>query len=128
MNWITWFLGAQLAVWVGYGLFCLIAPGFVLDITGLSSESSRGIAEVRAMYGGLQTAVGVVALIGLRSTAWRPQMLTVLGILTLGLGIARLFGIVADGAADVYHSPAVVFEFATGVLCLYAARSLGADL
>lgn len=39
---------------IPYGLFCFLRPGFLDEFAGVAATS----VELRAMYGGLQTAFG----------------------------------------------------------------------
>ncbi len=55
------FLGITAAVFIGYGLVCLASPEVVANATGMNLATSTASVEVRAMYGGLQTAVGLLA-------------------------------------------------------------------
>lgn len=45
-----------------YGLMCLFDPLRVAEITGIQLPNASALAEVVAMYGGLQFGLGVLAL------------------------------------------------------------------
>ena len=59
------FLGLSTLVWLGYGLYCLLDPGYLAQAAGVAAASATGTTEIRAMYGGLQAGIGVIALGGL---------------------------------------------------------------
>ncbi len=69
------FLGLVALVWLPYGLLCFFQPGFLAGAAGVTSTSATGSTELRAMYGGLQVAIGVLALAGaLRPPAAAPAL------------------------------------------------------
>lgn len=120
------FLGINVLVWVPYGVYCFFAPGFLAEAAGVASLSPTGTTELRAMYGGLQIAIGVLCALGLFRAGWQEKALHALGILTLGLGSARLIGAALDGAFSQYTIGALVFEFGlAGIALLLANREQG---
>ena len=116
------FLGACSLVWLPYGIFCLVQPSFLDGAAGVAATSATGTAELRAMYGGLQAAIGVLCLCGCLSPAWRPSALTALVFLAAGLGLGRLVAVAAGAGVSSYTAVALVFEFATAGLALALLR------
>lgn len=107
------FLGLSALLWFPYGLYCFFAPGFLAGTAGVTFTSPTGATELRAMYGGLQAAIGLLAFAGMqRPTLTRTAIIT-LGTLTAGLGIARLLGAINDGAWSAYTVMGLVIEFGT---------------
>jgi hypothetical protein len=101
------FLFANSLFWLPWGLINLIEPkswsGEVID--GLDVyDLSRAVArtEVRAMYGGLQMAVGVLALMGAFSPRHRRTVLWFFAIALTGLAAARFGGMVAEGESSYF--------------------------
>src|SRR5512147_3016183 len=95
-------LALSTLIWLPYGVWCFFDPGFLAGAAGVAFQSPTGSTELRAMYGGLQTAIGLLALAGaLRAPLRRPALLT-LGCLAAGLALARLGGVMLDGAASSY--------------------------
>jgi hypothetical protein len=118
------FLAVMGLVFAGYGLTCLFVPGTVADLTGMGLASEVAKAEVRAMYGGLQFAVGALALVA----ALRPEIersaLLALCFLFAGLAGGRLFAIVLASDAGSYNYAACAFEVASlAVASLLLRRS-----
>ena len=69
-----------------YGLYCFVDPGFLGPFAGVAATSTTGTVELRAMYGGLQTGFGALALLGaLRPGLLRPALLAT-ALLCAGLG------------------------------------------
>ena len=65
-------------------------PGSLAEAAGVAFQSPTGSTELRAMYGGLQIAIGALAgLAALRASLARPALLAI-AFLTAGLGSARL--------------------------------------
>ena len=118
--WTRGYLVVSVLVWLGYGLYCFFAPATVEQAAGLVIGSSVARTEVRAMYGGLQIAIGVMALAALlRPALVRPTLLC-LAFLVTGLAVTRALGAVMDGSFGQYTTGAIFFEVmvAGGALAL----------
>lgn len=105
------FLGLSALVWLLYGLYCFAAPQSLADGAGVAFQSPTGSTELRAMYGGLQAAIGALAALGALRADWRRHALVALAFLTAGLGAARLAGLALDGGFSSYTATALVFEW-----------------
>jgi len=118
------FLAYSVLLWLPYGLWCFFDPGFLAGAAGVVSQSPTGSTELRAMYGGLQAAIGALALAGLlRPTLRRPALLA-LGFLASGLALARLGGVALDGSASTYTITGLCFEISTaGLAAFFLARA-----
>jgi hypothetical protein len=117
---ILWISGI---IFTAYGLVCLVAPELPASYAGLTMTSGDAHAEIRAMYGGLQTGFGIFCLLGAtRADFFRP-VLASLVLLVGGLAFARLYS-VATGVDPVesYTYGALVFEFATAIIAAIALR------
>jgi hypothetical protein len=112
------FLGANALLFIGYGLVCLSSPSVVADQTGMQLTTGVASAEVRAMYGGLQTSVGLLALLGLTRPGLQPAALLALVFVFFGLASGRMLGILVDTDPGVYNFGAFVFEAVFGVLAM----------
>lgn len=110
------FLGLSALVWLPYGLYCFAQPGYLEQAAGIAAAGATATTELRAMYGGLQAALGALCLAGVLRPAIAPTALAALGVLTLGLGLARLGGIVLDGNVSSYTGVAVCFEWLSALL------------
>src|SRR5262245_21362370 len=95
------FLVTNSLFWLPWGLINLIWPeswsGEVIpnmDVYDLSSAVAR--TEVRAMYGGLQMAIGVFALLGAFRPRYRNAALVFFALALTGLSLCRFAGIVAE--------------------------------
>jgi hypothetical protein len=122
------FLAFSALIWLPYGLWCFFAPGFLAGAAGVSFLTPTGTTELRAMYGGLQTALGALALAGaLREPLRRPALIA-LGFVTSGLGLARLLGALLDGHVSSYTAAGLGFEWTSAALsAVFLARAATAS-
>ena len=96
------FLVANSFFWLPWGFICLVWPqawsGEVIpnmNVFDLSGAVAR--TEVRAMYGGLQMAIGVFALVGAFRARHRDSVLLFFVLALTGLAVCRLGGMIAEG-------------------------------
>ena len=121
------FLGLSALLWFPYGIFCLVQPSFLAGTAGVAASTATGTVELRAMYGGLQAAIGVLCALGCASAVWRGHALVALGFLAAGLGLARLAGVALGGGLSSYTTFALIIEFASaGLAFAFARRQSGA--
>lgn len=115
------FLAASALVWLPYGLLCFLDPAFLVQAAGVASTSVTGTIELRAMYGGLQVAIGALAGAACFLPSLRRPALFTLSFLCAGLFTARLLGAVAAAEFSSYTAMGLLFEllsatFATTLL------------
>jgi hypothetical protein len=123
------FLGFTGLLFAGYGLACLASPGIVADATGMQLATGTATVEVRAMYGGLQTALGLLALLAVVREPLRAPALLFLGVLFFGLVSGRLIGIAVDPEPGSYNFIAAGYEAASAAIAFaLLPRSAGASL
>ena len=121
MNGVLIFLFAEAALWIPYGIYCLFVPTVLADGATVLAQSPTGTTELRAMYGGLQIAIGVSCLLGAFVETYRTSALYLLLVVGAGIGLGRLLGVLLDGSPGAYTLLALAFEFVTAVV---AARLL----
>lgn len=110
-----WFLGLSALGWFPYGLFIFFAPGALAAGAGVTFTTATGATELRAMYGGLQAALGLLAFAGMQRPSLNRPALVALATATAGLGSARLLGALNDGAWSGYTVMALVFELGSAI-------------
>jgi hypothetical protein len=104
------FLAVMAIVWLPYGLYCFLDPTALRSMAGVTAGTPTGMTELRAMYGGLQSAVGALALLAtVRRDLERPA-LVMLATLLPGLAAARLLGLALDGSWSSYTAMGLAFE------------------
>jgi len=94
------------------GLFAFIKPEAVYGFIGLSSSGVRGVSEIRAIFGGLFIALGVLPFF-LGSTAFQ-----FLGITYLAIAAARSFSIVFDRSFAQSNIISLIVEIIFGVILI----------
>ncbi len=114
----TIFLGFSALAWAGYGIYCFISPSLLAEIEVIAAVSATGTVELRAMYGGLQTALGLLAACGLLMATMARPALIALGFATGGLFSARLLAALLAGEFSAYTVGALVFEFLATLIAI----------
>jgi hypothetical protein len=96
------FLAVNSLFWLPWGLVNLIWPeswaGEVIpgmNVYDLSSAVAR--TEVRAMYGGLQMAIGIFAILGAFRPRYRDSAFVFFVLALTGLALCRLAGMIVEG-------------------------------
>lgn len=120
---IRLFLGISALAWGGYGLYCFLDPGSLAAIAGVTSTTTTGATELRAMYGGLQIALGMLAALALLRPAVQPGVLLTLAFVTGGLFGARLLAALPTSDFSSYTVGALAFELAFTVFAALLYRS-----
>jgi hypothetical protein len=104
------FLGFQALLFIPYGLYCLVNPGMLAGAAGVAANSTTGQIELQAMYGGLQTAVGVLCALAVFNAAYRRPTMLVLAFLFAGLAVTRVSLGLVHADFSQYTLFAMIFE------------------
>jgi hypothetical protein len=112
-------LGLTGVAFAGYGVYSAYDLDAIARLTGLVFSSPSAAVESRAMYGGLQTGLGLLFV----NSALNPRM-TAYGLVAMffvlgGLAVGRALGISMDGLDD-YNQGALIFEGASALLAAVA--------
>lgn len=118
------FLFANALLWLPYGLYCLAQPHMLAEVAGVAAVSPTGATELRAMYGGLQAAIGVLALAAALRRDLQRTALVALAFLAGGLFSARALGALVDGGLSAYTIGALVLEVGLTVLSVGFLRTV----
>jgi len=122
---IRLFLGFSALIWFPYGVYCFFQPSYPMDYASLSILATTGNVEVRAMYGGLQAAIGLFALAALfRSGLVRPALL-MFAFLCTGLWTCRLAGGMIEGELSSYTLYGLCFEVPSSLISIFLCSRLG---
>jgi len=92
------------------GLLALVRPTSVYGFTGLKAEGARGISEIRAVFGGLFIALGIVPLF-LGTPAFQ-----MLGFGYLAIAVVRTVSIVLDKSTDRSNFISLAIEVVFGLI------------
>ena len=107
---------------IGYGLACLFAPNMVGTLSGLGLQMVSGRTEIHAMYGGLQTGLGLYFLLCGFHKEWLRPGVVALVLVMGGLALARSYGISIQGSANSYTLGAASYEAITALAGLISLR------
>src|SRR5215470_17023030 len=91
------FLIANGLLWLPYGLYCLAQPAMLREVAGIAATSATASTELRAMYGGLQAAIGALSFAAAGRRDLEHTALVALAFLAAGLFSARSCGALIDG-------------------------------
>ena len=110
-------------MFIGYGLLSLFSPATPADFAGLEILNGDGFAEVGAMYGGLQTGLGLYCgFAALNREFYRAGLL----LLVFGIGalaLARLLSLIlSPDAVSAYTWGALGYESITTIIALLALK------
>ncbi len=97
-SYARYFLLLNAILCLPYGLLCAAYPQVLQFFTGMSYSHWSGLIEMRAMYGGSQTAVGIFALLGFFYKELERACLLFLALLYGCITSARVLGMLIDGA------------------------------
>lgn len=107
------FLGIVATVFLGLGTINLFFPVAGMAAFEVQISSVSALNEIRANYGGMHFALGLLFLSGALVRALRVSTLLVVALFTAGLVLGRLVSLVLDGIPNLF------------VLGLFALEALG---
>ena len=115
------------AVTVLLGLGGLLYPESVMRLVGYGYQSPQNIpgtlGEVRAVYGGMLIVAGAFTLLAASDPRAHQGRLLFLGLLWVGAGAGRFFGVLVDGNPGLLGWISVVVELGGGGALLYASQA-----
>ena len=113
------FLGLQALLLIPYGIYCLANPAMLAGAAGVKATTLTGTIELQAMYGGMQTAVGVLCLLAVLQRAYERPALIALLFIFAGLAVVRVsLGLVHSDFSG-YTVGAMSFEAACLLFLLW---------
>lgn len=122
-------------VWINSSLFIGFGLGFVLApevlamlITGAAPATPSALTDMRATYGGM--ALGLAFIFGVCARTERYVRLGVQCVLAvmLALAVARVIGMLLDGAPNIFMFVLLAAEVLMGILAFFALRQTKAVL
>ncbi len=96
---------------IGTGCLALLKPKSIYGFTGLKAESSRGITEIRAVFGGFFIALGAAPLV-----LQAPAAFQMLGIAYLVVALTRSLSMVVDKSVERSNIISLVIEILFGLV------------
>lgn len=93
------------AITLGLGALGLLSPERAARLVGLKPEGRRGLAELRATFGGLFAAMGLWVLV-----TQAPAAKLLLGVGWLGAAVGRAVSVVVDRSVSLRNLAALAIE------------------
>lgn len=116
---VLWFTAVSYLI---YGVLCLVNPQMPTGYAGLTISSGDALLEVAAMYGGMQTGIGLFCLIGALKPIYTKPTLLFIALALGGLAAGRtLMFLITDQPVTSYTYGAIGFEW---VLCALAVAAV----
>ena len=110
------------SVFLVYGLLFAAFPNQLLRLTVDGSvTSTSALIDIRATYGGMSVAAGVILLMQGQSSNHKAGLLTVL-ILMIGMAVGRSIGLYVDGDANLVMYVYLLLEVVVAILALSLLR------
>lgn len=114
-------------VWLPWGLMCVFDLTLIADIIGVSGITASGKSDLRAMYGGVQTAVGLIAALALYDTRFFPNLLFTLAFVGSCLALSRSYGLFVDDSSTAYTWGVMAYEYFAAISSLVWLRMLSSS-
>jgi hypothetical protein len=118
-------LWVSAVIFTSYGLICLFSPDVPARYAGLILSNGDAIAEIGAMYGGLQTGFGLFCLLAALNPNFYKSGLVVLVFCVGSLALARMYStLLITDPVTAYTWAAMTYEFLTAILAALALRKI----
>ncbi len=98
-------------IWLPWGLLCIVDIRLIENIIAVSSAVPHGQTDIRAMYGGVQSAMGLMALLACIKPRYFSQFVFALAFIAGGLALSRTFGLFVDGSYGLYTGAVLAYEY-----------------
>lgn len=111
------------------GICGLFRPEWVMNFVGydVASNASKTLVhgEVRAVYGGMLIVAAVFTMLSAPDPREHQGRLLLLGLLWIGAGAGRLFGVFADGNPGLFGWLSLALELGGGAALILASQTAG---
>ncbi len=124
MKYIKLYLLFTVLVWLPWGLMCVFDINLIADVIGVVGLTPSGNSDLRAMYGGVQTAVGLFAMLALLDTRFLPNFLLTLAIVGGCLALSRSYGLWVDESSTGYTWGVLAYEYFASISSVLWLRFL----
>ena len=126
MNYSKLVINLTALFFVVYGLLFTILPSELAElVTGSIPATASGLTDMRATYGGLSIAVGVLMLVLAKNEGTHRLGLTFVALTMLGMASSRTLGFVVDGPQNsvmVAYLVAELFAASWAIILLRRKR------
>ncbi len=101
-----------------YGAYLIVDPKQLVEIANFSIPENTALTELRAMYGGLQLAMGLFMLTCCRQIRLIGPCLLFMSLAFFCLAATRSLGLLIDPADNGYNLSATIYESLSAVIAL----------
>lgn len=122
---------ASIVVWLAGATFILYGCAFAIQphdmaylTTGLDPDTVSGLVDIRATYGGMTVAVGII-IIYLKQRVSVQHSLLAVSLVLLCMAITRGMGFILDGQTNALMYLYFAAEILGAALAMWAAKSEG---
>ena len=106
-----------------YGVAFALFPTALLSwVTDGQVDSSSALIDLRATYGGMSLAIGVMLLLSARNPHWHRLGLITIVVLMLCMAGGRTLGLVLDGSPNVMMWVYLALEVTVAMIALLLLR------
>jgi hypothetical protein len=127
MKYIKPYLIFNCIVWLPWGLICIFDTSQINSIIGVSGMDATANTDLRAMYGGFQFAVGLMAAYALYNRHHFASFVFALAFLGSCMALSRGYGLITDGSGTVYTWGVLSFEAFAGISAILWLRFLSQE-
>ncbi len=113
------FLIFSTLIWLPYGLLCFFFPDWVSVLNGVQPANETGLIEFKAIYGGLQSGMGLLALYALQNSRFERPALLMFLFLCGSMGLGRFIASDFSGDVSFYTYMATALELGTAVFAFW---------
>ncbi len=124
MNTKKLYLIFTIAIWTPWGLACTLTPFLITEIIGVKSIHASGETDLRAMYGGFQLAMGLMAIHAFYKPEFFKPFVYALGVIGSCLALTRTYGLFIDGSFTAYTLGVLGYEAFAGISGLLWLRHI----
>jgi hypothetical protein len=97
---VRWVLGILAVVFLLLGVACIFVPRMMIGAMDIQAEPGKALADIRAVYGGLDLAIGILLAVCFVRKEWATGLAIGTLVCTCIFG-GRLVGIIWDPAQDI---------------------------
>ena len=107
-------------IFIIYGLFYIFVPAEIsFYVTESIPTTVSGLIDMRATYGGMAVAVGLVlGYLSLKNETL-PTVILILLVYMLAMAAGRVLGLVVDGAANNKMYYYLISEIIIAIVCMF---------
>ena len=118
MKYAKFFIAITGLIFFSYGAFLIYDPKQLINIANFSISENTALTELRAMYGGIQLALGLFMLACFRHERLIPPCLLLMSLVFFCLAATRTLGLIIDPADSGYNFNATIYESFSAIISI----------